>query len=226
MIRFTLYKLKAFIKPLMILSALILFLVVLANVIVFSKSHNYLYDSADDIPGCYTAIVLGAKVSPEGKPSDFLQDRLDMAIELYNRKKVIRILLSGDHGQTTYDEVNNMKCYLIDHGINTKDIFLDHAGFDTYNSMVRAKEVFQVKDVIIISQEFHLSRAVYIARSKGLVAYGIKADKKEYASLKRLKIREILAKVKAFAEVTMHKKPKYLGFRIPITGDSRMSYDR
>jgi SanA protein len=218
-------QLKKLIKPFIILSALILLMVIVANVVVFKKSKRYLYEKVTSVPKCYTAIVLGAKVSSKGIPSDYLQDRLDMAIELYHHKKIKRFLLSGDHGQTSYDEVNNMKAYLIGHGINTVDIFLDHAGFDTYSTMVRARKIFQVKDAIIVTQEFHLQRSVYIARSKGIEAYGIKADKRKYAAMKSLRVREILAKVKAFTEVTINMKPKYLGDQIPITGDSRLSYD-
>lgn len=200
-------------------------LVLIANTTVWVKSRKYIYRNVADVPVCYTAIVLGAKVFSNGAPSDFLQDRLDVAIELYNSKKVTRFLLSGDHGTTSYDEVNGMKSYLLKHGIDTRDIFLDHAGFDTYNSMIRAREIFKITDAIIVSQEFHLSRAIYIARSKGLKAYGIEADKRNYHSLRRLKFRELLAKVKAFGEVTLNAKPKYLGTPIPITGDSKLSYD-
>jgi SanA protein len=216
---------KRFQKPLVLFTAALLSLIIIANTAVYIKSHKYIYDKVSEVPKCYTAIVLGAKVSSKGVPSDFLQDRLDVAIELYKNNKIVRFLLSGDHGRANYDEVNNMKNYLINHGINARDIFLDHAGFDTYSSMVRAKKIFQINDVIIVSQEFHLPRAIYIARNKGLVAYGIKADKRNYAALKSLKFRELLAKVKAFAEVSINKKPKYLGNQIPITGDSKLSYD-
>jgi SanA protein len=109
--------------------------------------------------------------------------------------------------------------------VDTCDIFLDHAGFDTYNTMVRAKEIFKVKDAIIVTQEFHLPRAIYIARSIGLNAYGIKSDKHKYLSLERLKIRELIANVKAFSAILFHKKPRFLGEQIPITGDSKLSYD-
>lgn len=209
----------------MILSVILLLILIIANSVVNYKSKGFIYNDITDVPKCYTAIVLGAKVKKNGTPSDYLKDRLDMAIELYNNDKITRFLLSGDHGQTTYDEVNNMKAYLITHGINTENIFLDHAGFDTYNTMVRAKEIFQVEDAIIVTQEFHLARSVYIARSKGIKAYGIKADNRHYAALRSLKIREVFARVKAFMEVTINKKPKYLGEQIPITGDSKLSYD-
>lgn len=197
----------------------------LANFVIFSKSKPFIYEQTGDIPPCYTAIVLGARVSPEGIPSSYLQDRLDKALELYLQKKVTRFLLSGDHGKTDYDEVNGMKKYLIQHHVDTADIFLDHAGFDTYNTMARASQIFQVKDAIIISQHFHLPRAVYIARSKGITAYGITADKQNYGGLAILNIREVLAKVKAFLEVSINRTPHHEGPEIPITGDSRLSYD-
>jgi SanA protein len=200
-------------------------LVLIVNLVVVWKSKKYIFDKVKDVPECYTAIVLGAFVHRSGNPSDILQDRLDVGIELYKNKKVKRFLLSGDHGQVGYDEVNNMKKYLLDHGVDTADIFLDHAGFDTYNTMVRAIEIFEVKDAIIVTQEFHLPRAVYIARSKGLNAYGIKADKRKYVSINSLKFREIIANIKAFYELLINKKPRYLGDKIPITGDSRLSYD-
>ena len=159
-------------------------------------------------------------------PSNFLQDRLDMALQLYTQKKVKRLLLSGDHGTIGYDEVNNMRNYLLERGVDTRDIFLDHAGFDTYNSIVRAKDIFGVNEMIIVSQEFHLRRALFIAEKKGVNAYGIVADQSNYGSLRYLKNREKLACVKAFFEVLINKNPKFRGEKIPITGDSRKSYDQ
>ena len=159
-------KIKTISKLIVLFTVVLIAFLITVNFIIVRKSREYLYDKVTDVPRCYTAIVLGAKVSQSGAPSDFLQDRLDAAIELYKNKKINRLLLSGDHGQHNYDEVNNMKNYLLKHGISTADIFLDHAGFDTYNSMVRAREIFQVDSAIIVSQRFHLSRAIYIARKK------------------------------------------------------------
>jgi len=218
-------KIKKLIMPVIVLGTFLLLILIIANFVVIGNSKRFLYENISEVPKCYTAIVLGAKVQQNGTPSDYLQDRLDMAIELYHNNKISRFLLSGDHGQTSYDEVNNMKAYLINHGINTEDIFLDHAGFDTYNTMVRAKIIFKVQDAIIVTQKFHLPRAVYIARSQGIEAFGIKADKRQYAAMKSLKIREALSSVKAFTEVIINKSPKYLGEQIPITGDSKLSYD-
>jgi SanA protein len=207
------------------LITIVIFAIISINSSIKNKSKSFIFNDISKLPKCYTAIVLGAKVFPDGRPSNYLQDRLDKAIELYKRKKVSRFLLSGDHGQTNYDEVNNMKAYLIKNGIDTKDIFLDHAGFDTYNTMVRAKEIFEVKDAIIVSQDFHLPRAIYIAREKGIKAYEITADNQEYANLKSLYRREKIANIKAFLEILINKKPKFLGEKIPITGDSKLSYD-
>jgi len=218
-------KFTKMIKYSIALSLLILVLITVINLLIVSKSRGYIYADIQKIPNAYTAIVLGALVSNNGQPSDFLKDRMDVAIELYKNKKIKRFLLSGDHGRVDYDEVNAMKNYLISKGIDTKDIFLDHAGFDTYNSMTRAKEIFRINDAIVVSQEFHLSRAVYLARSKGITAYGIKADKRKYTSIKRLRIREVFANVKAFIEVLINKRPHFSGNQIPITGDSRLSYD-
>jgi SanA protein len=171
------------------------------------------------------ALVLGAHVGNDGSPSTVLADRLNAALELYRKGKVKRFLLTGDHGHKDYDEVNNMKHYLKEQGVPESDIFLDHAGFDTYNSMVRAREIFQIKEMIIVTQEFHLSRALYIAQKKGIDAVGFPAEMSNKSSLKSLEIRESLANLKAFWEVLIHKKPKFLGPAIPITGDSRLSYD-
>ena len=171
-------------------------------------------------------MVLGAHVGRDGTPSRILTDRLNTALSLYQKGKIKRFLLTGDHGHKDYDEVNNMKNYLKEKGVPECDIFLDHAGFDTYSSMVRAKEVFLIKDVVIITQEFHLSRALYIARKKGLNAVGCVADTPEGSPVKTLEFRENLANIKAVWEVLIDKKPKFLGPKIPITGDSRLSYDK
>lgn len=171
-------------------------------------------------------MVPGALVGRDGTPSEILSDRLEKAFELYLEGKVYRFLLTGDHGTKAYDEVNHMKEFLTNKGVPPEDIFLDHAGFDTYNSIVRAQKIFKVTGVIIVTQEFHLSRALYIARAKHLDAYGYVADKHQYSAINHLKFREKLANVKAFFEVYINKKPKFLGDEIPITGDSQKSFDQ
>jgi SanA protein len=195
------------------------------NSYIHKFSKLYIYDDVTQISSKFTVLVLGAHVGKDGTPSLVLRDRLKKAFILYTHGKVNRFLLSGDHGRKNYDEVNNMKIFLTGKGVPEQDIFLDHAGFDTYNSIVRAKEIFQVHDVIIVTQEFHLSRAIYIARKKGLDAYGCVAEITQQAPLKSLKLRESLANFKAFFEVLINRRPKFLGEKIPITGDSKLSYD-
>jgi SanA protein len=207
------------------LSLLIVLLVVGLNLYIKHSAGNLIFKKTDDIPPKYTALVLGAHVGNDGTPSIVLSDRLFKALELYRKGKVKRFLLSGDHGRKNYDEVNNMKRVLKDSGVPEQNIFLDHAGFDTYNSIVRAKEIFQVHDMIIVTQEFHLSRALFIAKRKGLNAVGCVAEMSDKAPLKSLKFRESLANIKAFFEVLINRKPKFLGPKVPIYGDSKLSYD-
>jgi len=195
------------------------------NIYMKKYAGSFIYDNTKEVPGGYTALVLGALVHDDGAPSQILEDRLLTALDLYHEGKIARFLLSGDHGRVTYDEVNHMKEYLLKQGVDTADIFLDHAGFDTYNSVVRAHEIFEVNDMVIVTQEFHLSRAVYIARKKGLNATGVIADRHSYPAMVRFKVRESMAMVKAFFEVLINRDPVFMGEKIPITGDSRLSYD-
>lgn len=195
------------------------------NYYVVQKSKSFISTDAKELARSYTVIVLGAKVYDNGNLSSYLKDRVDGALLLYKEGKVKRFLLSGDHGTKQYDEVNTMKEYLMEEGVPSADIFLDHAGFNTYNSMLRAKKVFEVKDCIVVSQDYHLPRAVYIARSIGMNAYGFAQDSNHLSSIKFNKKREILARVKSFGEVLFSISPTYLGEKIPITGDSSLSYD-
>ena len=180
----------------------------------------YDFENIEELPECDAVLVLGAKANRDGTPSLALKDRLDYALELYEKGKVKKILASGDHGTKEYDEVNAMLNYLLDKGVPREDIFLDHAGFDTYDSIYRARDVFLVESVIISTQEFHMPRSLYIARNLGLESYGYSCDDKMIYNMFYLNARESLARVKAFLEVeVLHANPKYLGEAIPISGD-------
>lgn len=187
--------------------------------------NKYIISNISDVPGSYTALVPGALVYNSGNPSPVLKDRLKSALDLYNKGIVKRILVSGDHGTKNYDEVNGMKRYLLRNGVDSSDIFLDHAGFNTYNSIVRAKKIFNVENMIITTQKYHLPRALFIARKKKINAYGYIADKRKYPLIRHYKRREYLARIKSYFEVKFFIPPKYLGKMIPITGDSRISWD-
>ena len=144
-------------------------------------------DGPSNAPSAEVAIVLGAKVWPGGAPSSMLEDRLRTGIELYRPGRVDKLLLSGDHGQSTYDEVNAMRQFVLYRGVPPEDVFMDHAGFSTYDTMYRARDVFQVRDALVVTQGFHLERAVYTARALGMDATGVAADLRPYlnAALRR-----------------------------------------
>jgi SanA protein len=170
------------------------------------------------------AIVLGASVLRDGTPSDILRDRLETAFELYQRGEVRVFLLSGDNGQVDYNEVNAMKQYLLDKHVPPENIFLDHAGFDTYDSLYRAKHIFGVTSAHVVTQTYHLNRALYIGRKLGLVLNGVPADRQPYVKAQWFALRETLANVKAVWDITVGTKPTYLGDPVDVTGDGRVTW--
>jgi SanA protein len=177
-----------------------------------------------EAPRAQAALVLGALVDPDGRPSPMLRDRIRTAAALYHAGKVEKVLASGDHGRVGYDEVNVMRRELLRLGVADRDLFTDHAGFDTWDSVVRARKVFAVDSALVISQGFHLPRAVWLARRAGLEAHGVAADVGGYAGQSRKgAIREIVARTKAAADAITGAEPRFLGDQIPITGDSRAS---
>ena len=173
----------------------------------------------------YDAIlVLGAGLR-NGKPSPVLKDRLDMAYKLYEDGYSEKIIVSGDHGKKYYDEVNVMKNYLLDKGIDSNNIFMDHAGFSTYDSVYRAKEIFLANKIIIVTQQFHLYRSLYIAKQLKLDAVGVSATLRDYSGSVKFEIREILARDKDFVKSIFKPEPKYLGNTISVFDDGNATND-
>jgi len=170
-------------------------------------------------------IVLGAGIW-DGEPSPMLADRLQQGIELYHAGVAPKIIMSGDHGSSEHDEVNIMKRYAIERGVPSEDIFMDHAGFSTYDSMFRARDVFQAKRVVIVTQKYHLYRAVYIANRLGLDAYGVNSDPRPYGGQIFREIREILARDKDFFKCIVEPDPTFLGEPIPISGNGDVTNDQ
>ena len=168
-------------------------------------------------------LVLGCGVRPDGSPSLMLRDRLDMGLQLYESGAAPKLLMSGDHGRADYDEVNAMKDYALDLGVPSRDVFQDHAGFSTYESMYRARDVFCAGKVIIVSQRYHLYRAVYDARALGLDAWGVAAEDVAYAGQLLREAREILARGKDFFYCLFRPLPTFLGEPIPVSGDGDLS---
>lgn len=210
-----------------ILMMLVIFFGVLIdiNFSMIKETKEYIFAAVENVPSKTVALILGARVYSDERMSSILFDRVQTGLELYKSGRVKKLLLSGDHGTKNYDEVNTMKEYLLDKGVPAEDIFLDHAGFDTYDSFYRAKEIFGVYDVTVVTQAFHLPRAVYIGRALGMEVIGVVADKQKYLSEFTNNAREILARVKAFGVVHLNLRPKFLGQKIPITGDSKLSWD-
>ena len=169
-------------------------------------------------------IILGAGIW-EDKPSPMLEDRLLEGIKLYQNSVSDKIIMSGDHGRREYDEVNIMKNYAIEKGIPSENIFMDHAGFSTYESIYRAKDIFEAKKVVIVTQEYHLYRALYIANQLGLEAYGVGADPRQYIGATYRELREILARDKDFIKCIFKPEPTYLGDTIPVSGNVDITND-
>ena len=171
-------------------------------------------------------LVLGCGVYADGVPSNMLRDRLEQGIALYRAGVAPKLLMSGDHGQENYNEVSVMKNYAVESGISSHDVFMDHAGFSTYESMYRAKEIFQAKRVVIVTQKYHLYRAIYVARALGLEAYGVAADTRAYAGQYRRDLREVLARCKDFLSAVFRPEPAFLGEAIPVSGDGDLTNDK
>lgn len=181
-------------------------------------------EEATQISDADCIIVLGCRVWSDNTPSAMLSDRLKRGVELYKAGAAPKLLMSGDHGREDYDEVNVMRKYAEEEGVDSKDIFTDHAGFSTYETMYRAKEVFKAKKVIIVTQSYHLYRAVYDAEKLGLEAVGVVNYERDYDSKQPYRdIREIAARCKDFIYCIFKPKPTYLGKVIPINGDGEMS---
>lgn len=171
-------------------------------------------------------LILGAGVRAGGVPSPMLQDRLLQGIELYQTGASKRLLMSGDHGQKAYDEVNVMKQFAIDREVPSTAVFMDHAGFSTYESVYRAKAIFQAERIMIVTQKYHLYRALYIAKALGLDAWGVASDPRPYAGQEYRELREILGRIKDFFKVMSKPAPTYLGEPIPLSGNGDVTNDQ
>lgn len=189
---------------------------------------NYIYEETQikEIPKVDCILVLGAGLKPDGTPNFMLKDRLDRAIELYQAGVAERMLMTGDHGQKKYDEVNAMKRYVVDAGVPANQVFMDHAGFSTYESMYRAGEIFQVKSTVVVTQRYHMYRAIYSVRQRGIDAYGVPAQDVVYGGQWIRDFRENFARTKDIAYNIFQLQPTYLGETISIYGDASVTDDK
>lgn len=170
-------------------------------------------------------LVLGAQVLADGSPSKMLKERLDTGIAVYKAGLTDRIIMSGDHGRKTYDEVNTMKEYAVEQGVPAEHIFMDHAGFSTYESMYRAKEIFQADRIIVVTQKYHLYRAVYDAQAMGMETRGVPCDTRVYSGDRYRKLREVAARIKDVGYTFLKPEPTFLGDAIPVSGNGNVTND-
>lgn len=182
-------------------------------------------ESASSLKDIDCILVLGAGVKSDKTPSLMLGERLDSGVRLYQNKASLKLVMSGDHRQENYNEVQVMKDYAIDKGVPSSDIFMDHAGVSTYDSVYRVKEIFQAKKIIIVSQEYHLYRALYIAKSLGLDAYGVASDTRRYAGQEWRDLREVLARDKDFFIAILQPEAEVMGDAIPVNGNGNVTND-
>lgn len=219
------------IKKIVFILSVILLVLVLAvlgiNGYIKSSTKNQIIsvEESSNLEDIDCIIILGAGIWGD-KPSPMLEDRLLQGIELYNNNVSTKIIMSGDHGREEYDEVNIMKEFAIEKGVPSENIFMDHAGFSTYESIYRAKEIFEADKIVIVTQKYHLYRALHIANSLGIEAYGVGADPRQYVGAMYRELREILARNKDFVKCLFKPEPTYLGETIPVSGNGNATNDK
>ncbi len=211
-----------FVISILMLILCILILVTTSSIYfyVYCSGNDSIYHSIDDVEPKPVAIVFGAGYYESGKLSAILQDRVDTAIRLYKKGKVKKILMTGANNTSKYDEPSAMKRYAVSMSIPKDDIVLDYAGFRTYDSLYRARDIFMVKSAILVTQRYHLYRALYTAKKLGIDAIGMQSDMRRYLREDWYKTREFFAIILNFLETNITKpKPKFLGEKIPILID-------
>jgi len=205
-------------------SALFAALVTAMNAYVLLGPGGSSTDNVADVPRTRVAIVPGALVEPDGGMSTMLADRVRRAAELWHAGKVDKLLVSGDHHSWAYDEPSTMRKALVRDGVPGRDIFEDHAGFDTWATMVRARGIFGVRNAVVVTQGFHMPRALFLADAAGIDATGLTADLHPYGTQGvKSGVRETLSRVKAIADITLDT-PAVGGPPVPIGGDGRSSW--
>ena len=219
--------LKILIIIILILCALIGIMMLSINFYVVNKTKSKIVTEkqAKELENVDCILVLGAGIWGD-KPSPMLEDRLLQGITLYNNQTSSKIIMSGDHGKEEYDEVNVMKDFAIEKGVKSEDIFMDHAGFSTYDSVYRAKEIFKAQKIIIVTQKYHLHRALYVAEKLGIEAYGVASDPREYRGQVVRELREVLARDKDFFKCIIKPEPTYLGDTIPVSSNGDATNDK
>ena len=191
--------------------------VLIVNIYIKHKTEFLIHESLTTVPKNNVGIVFGAGINGD-KPSKYLKDRLDAGILLYKSKKINKILLSGDNGRDEHDELTVMKKYCYQNGIDTTKIYIDYAGFDTYSTMYRAKAIFKIDKATLISQQYHLNRAIYIGNNLGIDSEGFSANDGTYNGYRYVCLREFFSVFKSVVDVNRNRKPRFLGEDVSIQG--------
>lgn len=217
-------KLRKLLIALLAAAVLCAAFILIPNLLVVNTAKNsvILPEKAAELKDADCIVVLGAGVR-NGKPTAMLRDRLLTGISLYENGAAPKIIMSGDHGREEYDEVNVMKSFAVERGVPDEDIFMDHAGFSTYDTVYRAKAVFEADSIIIVSQKYHLYRAIYTAEKLGIKAVGVSSDLETYRGQTKRDFREILARDKDFFKCIIKPEPTYLGEKIPVSGNGNQT---
>lgn len=202
------------------------FLIIIVSAFIFTYWANYkikntakpfVFDQVDDVPQVNVGLLLGAsRLTANGYENFYFNYRINAALELFHAGKIKYIIVSGDNSRKTYDEPTDMKNALISGGVPDSVIYLDYAGFRTFDSAIRSKEIFGQTKITVISQKFHNERAVFIARNNGIEAYGYNAQDLHGRFAKGTNRREFFAKAKVFLDMLIDREPKFLGEKIQI----------
>ena len=214
-----------FILIILIITIILIFIIFINFYVINSTKNNILEkEKISEKENFDCILILGAGIWGNN-PSPMLEDRLIQGISLYKERIAPKIIMSGDHGKEEYNEVQVMKDYAIKEGVPSEDIFMDHAGFSSYDSIYRAKEIFGTKKILIITQQYHLYRALHIAKKLELEAYGVASNLREYPNQLFREIREIFARNKDFVKCYFKPEPTFLGEKIPITENGDITND-
>ncbi len=218
---------KKVIKYIAIAVAVIVIIILTINFYIKLTTKNRIKseEEAEKLENVDCILVLGAGIWGN-KPSHMLKDRLLQSISLYEKNVSTKIIMSGDHSKENYDEVNIMKQFAIDRKVPSEDIFMDHAGLSSYESLYRAKEIFGAKKLIIVTQKYHLYRALYIAKCLDIEAFGVAANPREYAGQAYREFREVLARDKDFVKCIFKPKPTFLGDKISLSSSGDVTNDK
>ena len=214
-----------FILIILIITIILIFIIFINFYVINSTKNNILEkEKISEKENFDCILILGAGIWGNN-PSPMLEDRLIQGISLYKEGIAPKIIMSGDHGKEEYNEVQVMKDYAIKEGVPSEDIFMDHAGFSSYDSIYRAKEIFGAKKILIITQQYHFYRASHIAKKLELEAYGVASNLREYPNQLFREIREIFARNKDFVKCYFKPEPTFLGEKIPITENGDITND-